>query len=164
MVPLACRMGTKTTQHNVPPSSMLAPARMPINAPPAMKMGSHWNNTVRPIQAGPNVATLNLPNAAPRLYLENPAPSRCMPSIQNWLMAASTPPVPSARAERAARAPSEYKVRSVTAAAIPVGKRSCSTLTICRFIGIAMVTPSTASTNTQANISPRGREVPLIMM
>src|SRR4051812_11712627 len=36
---------------------------------------------------------------------------------------------------------------------MPEGKRSCSILIICRFIGIAIVTPSTAIKNTQASMS-----------
>jgi hypothetical protein len=43
--------------------------------------------------------------------------------------------------------------RNDSVSAIPLGKRSCSTLIICRFIGIAMVTPSTASRNTHASMS-----------
>jgi hypothetical protein len=43
--------------------------------------------------------------------------------------------------------------RSVSAAATPEGKRSCSMLIICRFMGMAIVTPSTAMKNTQASMS-----------
>ena len=56
----------------------------------------------------------------------------------------------------AARRPCELlacSARKVSAAAMPDGKRNCSTLIICRFIGMAMVTPSTAMKNTQASIS-----------
>ena len=54
--------------------------------------------------------------------------------------------------------------RSVSAAAMPDGKRSCSMLIICRFIGMAMVTPSTAMKNTQASISGTDIDWSLTMM
>src|SRR4030095_12570407 len=47
---------------------------------------------------------------------------------------------------------------------MPLGKRSCSTLIIWRFIGIAMVTPSTARKNTQASSVGRGRVPPVMSM
>ncbi len=56
------------------------------------------------------------------------------------------------------RALCECSARSVSAAAMPLGKRSCSMLIICRFIGIAIVTPRTARKNTQASISGTGSE------
>jgi hypothetical protein len=37
--------------------------------------------------------------------------------------------------------------------ATPEGNRSCSILIICRFMGMAIVTPSTAMKNTHASIS-----------
>ena len=46
---------------------------------------------------------------------------------------------------------------------MPVGKRSCSTLIIWRFIGIVMVTPRTARKKTHANVSPSGSAWLLIM-
>ena len=66
---------------------------------------------------------------------------------------AERPAQPSARAERAPLPPAAWSAASVSAAAMPLGKRSCSTLIICRFMGIAMVTPSTARKNTHASMS-----------
>jgi hypothetical protein len=51
-----------------------------------------------------------------------------------------------------------------SAAAMPEGKRSCSILIICRFIGMAIVTPSTAMKNTQASISGTDIDWSLMMM
>ena len=62
-----------------------------------------------------------------------------------------------------ALSPCECSARSVSAAAMPLGKRSCSMLIICRFIGMAIVTPSTARKNTQASISGIGKGWPLSM-
>jgi hypothetical protein len=45
---------------------------------------------------------------------------------------------------------------------MPLGKRSCSTLIICRFMGIAMVTPSTERQNTHASMV--GRDIVLLLM
>jgi len=56
----------------------------------------------------------------------------------------------------AARNPCELlacNARKVSAAAMPEGKRSCSILIICLFMGMAIVPPSTAIKNTQASIS-----------
>jgi hypothetical protein len=47
---------------------------------------------------------------------------------------------------------------------MPLGKRSCSTLIIWRFIGIAIVTPSTARKNTHARSVGRGRVLLVISM
>jgi hypothetical protein len=53
---------------------------------------------------------------------------------------------------------------SVSAAAMPLGKRSCSTLIIWRFIGIAIVTPSTERQNTHASMVGRDMTLLLISM
>ena len=47
---------------------------------------------------------------------------------------------------------------------MPLGKRSCSTLIIWRFMGIAMVTPSTARKNTHASMSGSDIVVRLMSM
>jgi hypothetical protein len=75
------------------------------------------------------------------------------PSAQNLLAAATSPAQPNAFAERMPFPPAAWSARSVSAAAMPLGKRNCSTLIICRFMGMAMVTPSTASRKTQASMT-----------
>ena len=60
--------------------------------------------------------------------------------------------------------PTEWSARSVSAAAMPLGKRSCSMLIICRFMGIAMVTPSTARKNTHASIAGSGKVLLVMSM
>jgi hypothetical protein len=45
---------------------------------------------------------------------------------------------------------------------MPLGKRSCSILIICRFMGMAMVTPSTARQNTHASMV--GSDMVLLLM
>src|SRR5215471_13146263 len=86
------------------------------------------------------------------------------PSAQNLSIAAMIPARPSALA---ARRPCELlacSARKVSAAAMPEGKRSCSILIICRFMGMAIVTPSTAMKNTQASISGTDIDWLLTMM
>jgi hypothetical protein len=86
------------------------------------------------------------------------------PSAQNLSIAAMSPARPSALAGRRPRELLACSARKVSAAAMPEGKRSCSTLIICRFIGMAMVTPSTAIKNTQASMSGTDIEWRLMMM
>ena len=57
---LCWRIGTKTAQQSVPPSSMLAETRRPVSAPAAMKIGSQSNITVRPIHALPKTVSFSL--------------------------------------------------------------------------------------------------------
>ena len=121
-------------------------------APAAMNIGSHDSITVRPIQAGPKRRWLSAATQAPIVSGVSAALTSPSPSAQNLATSASSPAQPSARAERSPPAPAACSARSVSAAAMPLGKRSCSTLIICRFMGIAIVTPSTESRNTHASI------------
>ncbi len=132
--------------------------------PAAMNIGSHESITVRPIQAGPKrrwfSAVIHVPivNGA-RLGLNTPSPS-----AQSLPTAAMSAAQPSAFAERTPVLPVEWSAWSVSAAAMPLGKRSCSMLIICRFIGMAMVTPSTASRKIHASMSGSERVVLLTSM
>ena len=64
------------------------------------------------------------------------------------------PPKPSDFAERIPVLPVEWSAGGFSAAAIPLGKRSCSDVDhLSALIGMAMVTPSTASRNTHASMS-----------
>ena len=101
MMPLYCKIGTYTTQHRVPPSSMLAEARIPVSAPAAMKTGSQSNKTTRSIQALPSTASLSRVSSASMEKGARLAWTSLNPSFQNWLMAARTPKMPSARAAHA---------------------------------------------------------------
>jgi hypothetical protein len=114
---------------------------------------------VRPIQAAPNTRWLSAATQVPIISGAKLALASASPSAQNFAVRATSPAHASARAERRPEAPAACSARRVSAAAMPLGKRSCSTLIICRFIGMAIVTPSTASRNTQASIvdSARGR-------
>ena len=152
MIPACCMTGTNTAQQNVPPINMLTQTRRPVIAPAAMKMGSQPNMTVRPIQAGPKTTVLSLVIKA---SLENGASfeNKAKPSCQKLSSAASRPARPSALAARMPLAPCEWSARSVSAAATPLGKRNCSMLIICFFIGTAMVTPRIARKKTQARVS-----------
>ena len=141
---------------------MLQHTRSPVMAPAAMNIGSHDSITVRPIQTGPNRRWLRAAIQVEIMSGASVADTSARPSDQNLSSSATSPAQPSARAERRPWAPTECSARSVSAAAIPLGKRSCSTLIIWRFIGIAIVTPSTESRNTQASISPSGIAVPLM--
>ncbi len=51
--------GTNIIQQVMEPIRMLTETRIPTNMPAAMKMGSHCMVTVRPIQVGPSVFSLN---------------------------------------------------------------------------------------------------------
>jgi hypothetical protein len=86
------------------------------------------------------------------------------PSAQNLSTAAISPAIPSALAARMPCEALTLSALSVSAAAMPDGKRSWSTLIICRFMGIAIVTPSTAIKNTHASISGIDIDWPLTMM
>ncbi|MNK89419.1 hypothetical protein D3C87_1094290 [compost metagenome] len=76
-------------------------------------------------------------------------PSQAMPSRNQ----ATTAPMPiaqkSMRAWSTASLPLAWRLLRVVAAAVPEGKRSCSTLIICRFMGMASMTPSMARKNVQ---------------
>ncbi len=80
------------------------------------------------------------------------------PSAQTLSIAAISPASASALAARRPCALSAWSAFKVSAAAMPEGKRSCSILIICRFMGMAIVTPSTAMKNTQASMSGTGIE------
>ena len=124
-------------------------------APAAMNMGSQESITVRPIHAGPNTRSLSAVIQVPIMKGASFAFTSARPSAQSLPMSASSPAPPRARAERMPLSPTEWSARSVSAAAIPLGKRSCSMLIICRFMGIAMVTPSTDRKNTHASMAGR---------
>jgi len=141
---------------------MLQHTRMPVMAPAAMNIGSHESITVRPIQAGPSTRALKAAIQVEIISGVSAPLTRASPSAQNLVSSASSPAQPSARAERSPLSPVACKARRVSAAAMPLGKRSCSTLIIWRFMGMAIVTPSTESRNTQASISPSGMAVLLI--
>ena len=141
---------------------MLQHTRSPVMAPAAMNIGSHDSITVRPIQTGPNNRWLSAAIQVEIVSGASVADTSARPSDQNLSSSATSPAQPSARAERRPWAPTECSARSVSAAAIPLGKRSCSTLIIWRFIGMAIVTPSTESRKTQASISPSGIAVRLM--
>ena len=163
MRPACCSAGTKPIQHTMLPMRMLTQTRIPMIAPDAMKIGSQLNITVRPIQAGPKTTAFNL---VTNTSLENGA-SRAMaakPSCQKLSMAARSPAMPSALAARMPFAPWEWSARKVSAAATPLGKRSCSMLIICFFIGTAMVTPRMARKKTHANVSGSESAWPFNMM
>ena len=72
--------------------------------------------------------------------------------------------MPSALAARMPFSPCEWSARRVSAAATPLGKRSCSMLIICFFIGTAIVTPRMARKNTHASVSGTGSAWPFNMM
>ena len=78
------------------------------------------------------------------------------PSRKNAVKAPKAAASPSDRALSTASLPVECRLRSVSAAAIPLGNLSCSTLIICRFIGTAMKTPSTARKNVHAASTGQG--------
>ena len=164
ITPRCWRIGTKIIQALIPPSSMLQDTRSPVMAPAAMNIGSHESITVRPIHAGPSTRSLNAPTHVPIMNGASFAFTTTRPSAQNLLTRAISPARPSARAERAAASPTECSARSVSAAAIPLGNRSCLTLIICLFIGIAMVTPMTATKKIQANMTDNGISVLLSSM
>ena len=127
-----------------------------------MNMGSHENITVRPIHSFPKTRSLSAAIHVPIMKGASLALMTTRPSVQNLLMTASSAAQPSARAERMPDSPTEWSARSVSAAAMPLGNRSCSTLIICRFIGMAMVTPSTARQNTHASMV--GSDMVLLLM
>ncbi len=141
---------------------MLDVTRSPVMAPAAMNIGSHASSTVRPIHAGPSTRALKAAIQVPIISGDSAALIRVSPSAQNLVTSAMSPAHPSARAERIPASPVACSARRVSAAAMPLGKRSCSTLIIWRFIGIAIVTPSTASRRTQASMSASGMVAPVI--
>ena len=145
------------------PMRMLMHTRIPMIAPDAMKIGSQLNITVRPIHAGPKMISFNLVQI---VSLENAASfgMTAKPSCTKLSMAASTPATPSALAARIPFAPCECRARKVSAAATPLGKRSCSMLIICFFIGTAIVTPRMARKKTHANVSGSESAWPFSMM
>jgi hypothetical protein len=127
-------------------------------APAAMNMGSQDSITVRPIHARPRNRSFSAVIQVPIMKGASLALTRVSPSAQNLPMKARRPATPSARAERSPRSPAEWSARSVSAAAMPLGKRSCSMLIICRFMGMAIVTPSTARKKTHASMM--GNDMP----
>ena len=133
-------------------------------APAAMNMGSQESITVRPIHAGPNTRWLRAVTHVPIMKGTSFALTSASPSAQNLPTTATSPAQPRARAERMPLSPTEWSARSVSAAAMPLGKRSCSMLTICRFMGIAIVTPSTARKNTHASIVGSGKVLLVMSM
>ncbi len=146
------------------PTSMLQDTWSPVMAPAAMNMGSQESITVRPIHAGPNTRWLKACTHVPIMKGESFALTTTRPSAQNLPTNAMRAAHPRARADRIPASPVEWSARSVSAAAMPLGKRSCSTLIIWRFMGMAMVTPSTDRKNTQASIVGRDRVWSLIIM
>jgi hypothetical protein len=137
---------------------------MPTSMPAAMKMMSPTHITVRPIQAAPKSFSLTPVSIACSSKRAQPWFTRCSPSFQNLWIRATRPAMPSARAARVPLSPEECSARSVSAAAMPLGKRSCSMLIICRFIGTAMVTPSTARKKIHPSMSGSDSDSLLSMM
>ncbi len=168
MTPCCCNTGTNTAQHSVPLMNMVTHTRKPVIAPAATKMKSQEKVTVRPCHSlNPSAPSSHFCASASNAVLVNFP--QCLltstsPSAQNLSSAASTPAMPSAWAARIPFSPCECSARNVSAAAMPLGKRSCSTLIICRFIGTAMVTPRMARKNTQPNVSPSGSGWPFRRM
>jgi hypothetical protein len=156
--PAFCSAGTYIIQHAKLPARMLKQTRIPMIAPDAMKIGSQLNITVRPTHVGPKKNSLNLVQS---VSLENAA-SLGMTAKPSWMklsMAAISPAIPSAFAARIPFCPCECKARNVSAAATPLGKRSCSMLIICFFIGMAIVTPRMARKKTHAKVSGNGSAI-----
>jgi hypothetical protein len=162
MMPRGWRTGAKIIHAVTLPRNMLQHTWSPVMAPAAMNMGSQENITVRPIHAGPNTRWLRAATHVPIMNGASCALTTTSPSVQNLLTTASRPAQPSPRADRIPDSPTEWSARSVSAAAMPLGKRRCSTLIICRFMGIAMVTPSTERQNTHASIV--GSDMVLLLM
>jgi hypothetical protein len=153
MIPRCWSSGTKIIHAVTLPSSMLQHTWRPVMAPAAMNIGSHESITVRPIQAAPKRRWFSAVIHVPIVNGARLGWRTARPSAHSLPIAARSAAQPSAFAERIPVLPVEWSAWSVSAAAIPLGKRSCSMLIICRFIGIAMVTPSTASRNTHASMS-----------
>ena len=146
------------------PRNMLQHTWNPVMAPAATNMGSHEIITVREIHACPKTRSLSAAIHVPIANGASFAFTSTRPSAQNFPAAARSPAQPRAFADPMPLLPVEWSARSVSAAAIPLGKRSCSMLTICRFIGIAIVTPSTARRKTQASINGNDSVVLLMSM
>ena len=164
MIPWCWRMGVKIIHAVTLPSSMLHDTLSPVMAPAAMNMGSQESITVRPIHAGPNTRWFS---AATQLVIMKGASlplTSTRPSAQNLVPMARAPAHARARAERIPVSPTAWRARRVSAAAMPLGKRSCSRLIIWRFMGTAMVTPSTERKNTHAIMVGRGSVLSLRSM
>jgi hypothetical protein len=143
---------------------MLQPTCQPVMAPAATNMGSQESMTVRPIQTGPSRRSLAAAIQGPIMKGASRGLTSTSPSAQSFPRTAPSPAQPRARAERAPRPPTAWSARRVSAAAMPLGKRSCSMLIICRFMGMAMVTPSTERKKIHASITGSERARSLISM
>jgi len=130
------RVGAKIIQAVTLPSSMLQPTRSPVMAPAAMNIGLQESITVRPIHAGPNTRSLRAVIQVPIMKGRASVHERQGRPPELATSREQARPSPGPAPKRMPLSPTEWSARSVSAAAIRSGKRSCSMLIICRLIGM----------------------------